>query len=154
MCNESHIEERARVPGQTPDGLSLIRLERSGGCVDDAQCSDGMTVRGAERHSRVEPDLGLLMHERIVFEAWIRNCIRDNHDVGLEDRVRAERDITRSLRLKYANARLEPLTMFVHKADVGDRRLANVRRESGQIVIALFRISVQQFQSSKGVESF
>ena len=53
---------------------------------------------------------------------------------------------------RQADARLEPLTVGVDQGDERDRRLADVRREQGQVVERLLRLGVQDPVSVQGRE--
>src|SRR5438477_3110686 len=55
----------------------------------------------------------------------------------------AEGELPRRFRYRQADFGLEPLAVFVHQRDEGDRRLADVGGEKGEVVEGLFRFGVE-----------
>ena len=76
--------------------------------------------------------------ESLVFQG-----VRDDQQAGLEDRVSAERHVSRDFRHVPADPRLEPLPVQVNEANQGDRSSADVSSKTGEIVESLFRRRVE-----------
>ena len=124
-----------------------------GRVVDHAQRAERIPVAGDERRAGVEPDARILPHERVVAEPRVIHRIGDDEQARLFDRVRAERHGPRRLADGQADARLEPLAVFVHQGDQGNRRAADLRRQQRQIVERLLGIRVQDAVPPQGSQA-
>jgi len=79
----------------------------------------------------------------LLRKRFIGERIGYDKDIGLHNRSGAKSDVTRGLLGVDAYVRLKPLTVLVDKRDEGDRRLANVRRQQGEVVERLLRVGVE-----------
>ncbi len=115
--------------------LLLVGRERARLAVEHAQRADGVPVRRAQGHARVEADPGLTGHPGIVGEARITRRIGDDHQLaGLAQGMGAKRHRPRRLGQREAVVGHEPLPVAVDERYEGDRRAADPCRERGQLV--------------------
>ena len=77
--------------------VALQGGEAAGHAVDDAEGAEGLAGGVDERGAGVEADVGVAGDERVVVEARVVGGVLDLEDVGLEDRVGAEGDVSRGL---------------------------------------------------------
>ena len=145
----AELHFRHDLPAQDPQGRLLALVQLPGHTVDHAQRAKGVALGCDQRHARIKADVRISLHQRIVREAWILRGIRHEHQVGLVQRMGAEGDLTGGLLLRQPDRRLEPLARFVDQADQGDRGLADVRRERGEIVEGRLTRGVQHLQGTQ-----
>ena len=69
--------------------------------------------------------------------------VRDDEDVAVLDRVRAERDGACGFGHRDADPRLEPLPVGVDQRDERHRRAADVRGEHREVVEAALRLGIE-----------
>lgn len=121
--------------------------------VDDAERTDGHTLRRNKRYARVENDMGLARNRRIIHEARILGSIVNNQRVWRQDGVGAERYLARESLDSYALGRFDPVPIAVNQANHGDGSLAELGSDTGYPVRLHFRFSVQQVVLVQGIES-
>ena len=122
------------VMGQHPQGVFLFGPQCPGFLVQDAQCAKGATVRRDQRHPGVKADSGWAGHHRIVLEPVVFARIWNQKEPVLHDGMGAEGDFTGGFGRRHADPGFEPLAVFVHQRNERDGRLANMRRQVGEIV--------------------
>ncbi len=128
------LEERHRMPAQDEKGRLLVGTQAPHPAVHHAQRAQRVPVGGDERSPRVEAHVRIGGHERVVGETGIQGRIGDHEQIGPEDGVGAESRVARDLGAAPADHRLEPLPVFVHQPDEGDRRLADAGRHGREVV--------------------
>ena len=111
-----------------------------------------LAVPGDELLAGVEANRRIKDDERVIGEALVGGGVRNDEELILENRVRAERDLSVRLSLVHANGRLEPLAVGVHQTDERDRRAADVRGERRQVVEGLLRLRVEDFVAAERFE--
>ena len=93
----------------------------------------------------VKSDFGIGGHQRIVGKPRVQGGVRYDKQIRLLDRVGAKGDVAGSLRYIQADSRLEPLPLFVHQGDQGNRGFANAGSQLGQFVKQFLGHSVKHF---------
>ena len=137
------LDLRRGLLAEVAQGRPLLGRELPRGVVDDAQRADGVAVGGAQRGARVEADVRVAKHQRVVGEARVRPGVGHDQQVQLQDGVRAERLLARQLRGLQPDLRLEPLPVLVEEAHQRDGRPADRGRDAGQGVEVPLRRRVQ-----------
>ena len=83
---------------ERPKSLRLVvRESGTRHAVDDAHGSETKTSLSDQRGTGVEPDLRISGDQRILGETFVGGSVGHDEDVVVEDRVTAERDISRCL---------------------------------------------------------
>lgn len=97
-----------------------------------------MSLRRDERSPSVKPDFWAGQDQRIIRKAIVELGVRNHPELSLMDRMRTKRDTPRSFLDVEANARFEPLALFVDERDERDGSFTNASRKVGEIVEFLF----------------
>lgn len=74
------------------------------------------------------------LHKRARGEALTGSGVGDDHDFGLEDRVGAEREVTRGFFDRQAEDALEPPAFSVQQGDGGNGGTADLGRRARDVV--------------------
>ncbi len=139
-----------RKNAQRPD---LLRIELSRNEVDHAQRSQHVILRGDERHPGVGPRAGRVHHQRVLREPRIFERVGNHEDVALANRMTAEEVRVRHLPGIDSVRRLEEQAVAVDQAHQGNRRLADIRRQAGEIVEPGFAPGIEHAIGTQGRES-
>ncbi len=120
--------------------------------VHDAQRAEREALGRAQRNAGVETDAGLARHQRVLGEPRVGRRVVDLHDPLVEDGVRAERALARSLAQFDPMRGFEPLPIAIDQRDQGDRDVAQLRGEVGERVEEILGRRVEEFVLVEGGE--
>ena len=124
--------------------LDLLRCQPPWFPVDQAKCADDQAAAGhRQRHGGVKADVRSAGHQRIAGKPRVRRRVRNDEQIRLRDGVRAKGDIARGLGQGEPDSGFEPVAVRVHQAYQRDRRLADLRGQTGEVVERFFRRRVQ-----------
>jgi hypothetical protein len=151
----SSLELEFDEGGDVLQRLALGRVEDARFAVDDAEGADSKPVRTVQRLTGIEPNLRIAGHQRIVRESLVRPSVFHHERlVGLgDDRMRAEREVSRRLPDLEPESRFEPLSIAVDDRYQGNRCIEDGRCQRGQPVIAFFCLCVENAQASHRFQS-
>ena len=122
----------AREQGQP---LPLQRREIGARCgVDDAQGAQRLAIAADQRRAGIEADVRRAGDQRIVGEPRVAGRVGDHEQRLPQHRQRAEGDVARRFFGIEADAGEEALAHILDNADERDRRVAQGRRKSGDVV--------------------
>ena len=121
--------------------LFVIEMARLG--INQAQGAHFVTVRHGQWVPGVKANIRRTGNQRIVMEAQIFQRIGDQHQLVLQNRMAAERDIAGRLADIQAHTGLEPLAIRVDQRDQGDRHVEQALGQARQTIEALFRGRVE-----------
>jgi hypothetical protein len=139
----AQLELGDHLARQGRERVALLEGQLVRDVVERAQGPDGEPIVGDERCAGVEAqaDLG---HERPVGEAGIRREVWDDERLVLENRVRAEGDLTWAVGGRVASGlRLEPHALGVDQAHHGHRGAADLRREADDVVVRPLALGIE-----------
>ena len=142
----AQLELEHDLARQAAQRFALLQAERAGDVVDHAQRAEREPLGGDERGAGVEPDRRVGRGERVVGETGVGQRVRHHQEVGVEDGVGAEGEPARGFGRREAHAGLEPLALGVDQAHERDRRVADLRREPGQVVERGLRRAVEHVE--------
>jgi hypothetical protein len=128
------------------EALDLARCERSRLLVDHAERADTLPVGAMHGMARVETDVRLVRHERVVGKPRILAGILDDECGLFEDRVTAERELAARLARLQPLARFEPLPVPIHEAHERDRDIEQPARQARDAVEAFLGVGVEDSQ--------
>src|SRR3989304_4922771 len=120
--------------------------------VNDAERSERMTIGCHQGHTSIKPDCGVGGHKRVSCEPFISQRIRNNKNIGLQDRMGAERNIPGGFRYRQTHLRLEPLPVCINEGYERNGGFAYMRSQSSKVVKCLFGSSIEDFILAKGFE--
>ena len=128
------FEQKRHRAAQANQYVPLVLRQSARLTINDAQRSDFTAFARDKRRTSIKTDARIVCHERIVCKTHVLGRIGDFKYFAVVDRVRTERDIARRLFRIKSDDRFEPLAMFIHQADHGDRRTKDERRCLHQLV--------------------
>ena len=141
------------LPAKRVERLPLIRRQRTRSAIEDAQGPERVTVGCHQWGSRIETNMRVAHDQRVLAKTLVLAGVGNHEEILLLDSVGAEGHRTRRLRDRDADARLEPLTVFVHERDERHRRTADVRRQQREIVEAALGFCIEDPISMQGGEA-
>src|ERR1035441_8668722 len=118
--------------------------------VDGAEHAQSKPLRRGQRKPGIEPYMRRARHQGAVREPRILERIRHDRRLGVENRMGAKCHVARRLGLSQSHLGFEPLPGFVHQGDHRDGNLTNICRQSGDVVVSLFRRGVQDVIITQG----
>ena len=94
--------------------------------IHDANGADGKSVRRHQRHGAIKPEEGIANDKGEILVIVVLFQIGDEHQLGAADGHRTEGDLARATFefLRQTVFRLEPETVVLDKADIGNRAVA------------------------------
>ena len=151
----AQLQLRHHAAAQRAQRRALLGGQAPGHPIHHAERAEGLAIGGDQRRTGVEAHLRAGHHEFAAGEARVRRGIRHfQQDVGVQDRLRAKRAVTRGLGGIHPDSRLEPLTPFVHQRDHRGRHLADVRGQHGQVVESFLGRRIEHLVGAQGFEPF
>ena len=145
-------QQRLDLAAERLQGLALPVVERARHAVDHAQRSHRMPRRRDQRRAGIEADVGIRPDQRVVGETFIGRSVVHDHQLGLQDRMRTERHVTRRLRGRQPDPRLEVLPVLVDQRHQCDRRAADLRGQEDEVVVFRFGERVENLEPAQFVE--
>ena len=111
--------------------------------INDAEGAHWQPLLVTYFRAGVETNAIVLGHQRVVAKTLVFGCVLNYKGLLLKDRMPAERNIAIGLSQVQSNARLEPLSITINKADQRDRYAKQLRGEFGKIIKRLVRARVK-----------
>ena len=111
-----------------------------------------MAARGDERLAGVKTDVRAARHQRVVGEPRILLRVLHLEQVRLQNRIGAERLLTRGFGFLFTNARLEPLPLAVDERHDRRGRAADEGRKLGDVIERLLRRGVEDVILPQGLQ--
>ena len=147
--------ERMRTgQGERPQNLALLVAQLPRFAVDHAQGAHAAAVAQAHRCAGIEADVGLAGNERVVGKARVVQGIGHFENLVAQHCVRAESHVTRCFaHPRQADVGLEPLALFIDKADQRDGRTAHQRSGEHQGIELGFGTCIQYLQRAQRREA-
>ncbi|WP_241242024.1 hypothetical protein [Sphingobium algorifonticola] len=141
----AQFELRHDLPGQDLEHEALVRGDALGSwrTVEHANRSDRQAFRAAQERASVEAQALLRRDERISGKSGVVPRVGNDHEIVLEDCVRADGDVERHFARADAGFGLEPLPVLRDQIDDGNGRVEDFRGKPYQIV---------EFGLGRGVE--
>lgn len=121
--------------------LSLVQFARP--AVDEAQCSELVSLDIAQRLPGVKLNFRIAGRQRIIDKALIPRRIWHEEYIGLQDGVAAKGNVARGIGGIQTDARLEPLALGVHQTDQSDGHVEQFLSDPGDAVKTLFSRRVE-----------
>jgi hypothetical protein len=94
-----------------------------------------------------------LLHQETAHEPFVRERIRDEQDVGLQDCIGTERAISRNLIQLKADFRLKPYPLLIDESDDGDWSIADKGGQTSNVVEHLLAGCSQNLKATKTFET-
>ena len=94
----------------------MLITELSRNVIEHTKRPKSVAVRSDQRRSRIESDVRFGCYGRVVCKATVGGCIRNDKEMPLHNRVRAKRNIARSLGDLKSDFRFEPLAVGIDQA--------------------------------------
>ncbi|MDZ7825779.1 MAG: hypothetical protein U5R48_07075 [Gammaproteobacteria bacterium] len=137
------FQQGRHVPCEELQGHFLVRLQLPRFLADHAKRAHRVTLGADQRRASIEANVRRGGHQRVGGETRVLAGVGNDESVGLLDGVGAERHRSGDFPAAEAEVRLDPLSVLVDQTDQAGRRLADVRRERGQLVENLLRRRIE-----------
>ena len=124
------------LPRQHLQHAALL-VRHAGGArriVQDAERADRHAAGCPQQRAGVEAQAIVRGHQRIVDEARVLPRVRHDHEIILQQRLRADRHVERHFAHAKAHLRLEPLPVAGDEVDDRDGRVERLRRKQRDII--------------------
>src|SRR6266849_6754475 len=105
----------------------LIGGQIARSAINDAECAERVAILVDEGSAGVEANVRIGNDKWIIAKTLIGERIGNNENIGLQDGGGAKGNVSRCFRSVDANARLEPLAIFVDQGNQRHGCLANIR---------------------------
>ena len=149
----AQLEQGGHLVGQGLQRAPLVLCQVARLAVEHAQRPEVVAALHLERDARVEADVGIIGHQRELLETRVGARVGDHEGLLLlGDRVGAEGQLARDLLLIDAQARLEPLALGVDERHQRNRRVADLRRQLGDLVELRFPGRIENLEAKQLLE--
>ena len=145
------LELRHSLLGEYLQALELLGRQLARLVVDGADGAERVSVAAHDGRARVEANVRVAAHQRVVGEANVRAGVgHHEHVAHVEYAVAAEGVVARGLARLQSDLGFEPLPVRVDERDERDGRLADLRREEGEVVERLLGGRVEYAVGEQG----
>ena len=144
---------RHHLPAENPQRFQLRRIQFARHAIDHAQRTQRIALRGKQRRAGVKADVRIAGDIRMIHETFIQCGVRDNEQARVENRMRTKGDVARCLGARDTDLGLVELHFFANHRDERDGRIANMRRQRGEIIESLIRQCIKHIVRPKRLQS-
>ena len=150
------LEQADELLGEPPQRLLLLDREVLRLEVHDADGADRVAFRRDQRHRAVEAKVRIVDHEGEVAIALVDRKVGRQHDLRSAHRDRAEGDLAGAALevVRQTVLGLEPEPILLDERHVGNRALADLRRQLADLRKSDFRRRIHDFVRTQGLVAF
>ncbi len=121
--------------------------------IGQTERTNAMPVRRNQRHTRIEPDKRITLHQRAVCETGIVERIGNAKDIVTFERVVAERDASRGFCDLQTITRLKKLPFFINQRHKCDRHAEQSGRQDSQSIKGFIGRRIHQMVLGKRTQA-
>ena len=144
------FQELHGLPAKSAERVLLRGRQLARDPVDDAKGPERLSLRSDEGHAGIKANVRGARDQRAVGKPVILGGVRHDEQVRLENGMGAKGDVAGCFGRVDADFRFEPLPVCIDQADERNRYVADLCRESGQVVERVFGIGIQDLVALEG----